>query len=1052
MHGSSLATQRGFRGLIAAIVIGSVVLLQAPAFALDAPSPLSLTEGTAPRSATTAPGTSIVREPSAPKLALPLGTVTLADANADGYLNAAEIAAVPEATWSGPGDATSAQVWFDDGVAIDSANNCGKFSVGPTGVGALNLQCGTAMPQGTLYFRGQWFNATTSSPVASVSLIKDTIAPAASILVNDGDGVISNAEASAGIPVSGQVTDSGPAVTVTAANTGNTPAAECTFADLPRTFSTSLTPACLATLGEGAIEIKVTGSDVAGNPGTATDTSVIDRVGPAAPTGLGISPSQINSSTQHAVTVSGTGTGEIAHISLTDGTTTISADVPATSGTFSHIFDAGLALDDGTLTATAALTDAVGNLGSEATATAQMDTLAPDAGSVVLGDVDGYINAAEAANNVAVYWDGPTGATSASIWFANQDGSIPTGCGPFSQPIDGFGWLAPSCTAALQDGQISARATWVDSFGNVSSESIAVSTLDRVAPTPTVAFADSEISSANVSSVDLGGATEPGATVTVTLSNGSSSVSSTVVADGLGDYAATFDASSLPDGTVNASALAKDVAGNQGTVPGTSSILKDTTANAPAIDVVETYITPAGQAEVHVTVNGEAGSTVAVSLSDSASGSTPTQDAEVGETLIFDASTLAEGTITASGVLTDTLGNVSAAGTDTAIKDTLGPAAGTLALLDPNNDGFLNKTEANAGSLTGQWTSPGGDAATATVWFVDKLNTMPPANCGTFSGAATGTVALNATCANALPQGTFSFVATWTDAAGNTGASTKVSLVKDTIAELTMTPEGSVVGSTFTVTGQAEPNRPVSLTEGATALGATTAAGNGSYSFSVSGLSNGAHTLTASTTDAAGNASSVSKTVTVDPSNLPVITRPVADSVNAALVNVAGTAKPSAFVEVFEGTTMIARTQSAANGVWSVDTGFANGSHTIKARAIDGSTSTGFSSPVTFTVDGSPPTVAIDNADMEPNPAEITGTAADAAGGVVRIELRYFNNLTGGLVAIRNAACTGCGVTGASVTWSDTPVGTGWIRVEAVAVDAVGQRSSSASIRYIRLP
>jgi Bacterial Ig-like domain/Protein of unknown function (DUF3466) len=67
----------------------------------------------------------------------------------------------------------------------------------------------------------------------------------------------------------------------------------------------------------------------------------------------------------------------------------------------------------------------------------------------------------------------------------------------------------------------------------------------------------------------------------------------------------------------------------------------------------------------------------------------------------------------------------------------------------------------------------------------------------------------------------------------------------------------------FSVSGSAEAGSTVELFEGTTSKGTTKASSSGVWSIALSGLSDGAHTYTAKATDAAGNTSSVSNSMTV---------------------------------------------------------------------------------------------------------------------------------------------------------------------------------------------
>ena len=114
--------------------------------------------------------------------------------------------------------------------------------------------------------------------------------------------------------------------------------------------------------------------------------------------------------------------------------------------------------------------------------------------------------------------------------------------------------------------------------------------------------------------------------------------------------------------------------------------------------------------------------------------------------------------------------------------------------------------------------------------------------------------------------------------AGNTSAaSAALSVTVDTAAPATpsiasFSTDSGTVGdgitndNTLTLTGTAEANSTVKVYDGATLLGTATANGSGAWSYTTAALANGAHSLTATATDAAGNTSAASSalSVTVD--------------------------------------------------------------------------------------------------------------------------------------------------------------------------------------------
>src|SRR5262249_35717017 len=113
-----------------------------------------------------------------------------------------------------------------------------------------------------------------------------------------------------------------------------------------------------------------------------------------------------------------------------------------------------------------------------------------------------------------------------------------------------------------------------------------------------------------------------------------------------------------------------------------------------------------------------------------------------------------------------------------------------------------------------------------------------------------------------LGDGAHTFTSTAADAAGNTsGPSAGLTVTIDTKKPNAPVLASETVFSTNQVllTGTAEANSTVNLTDGATALGAATADSSGAWSYTTSPLSAGPQAITATATDAAGNTSLTSE-------------------------------------------------------------------------------------------------------------------------------------------------------------------------------------------------
>jgi hypothetical protein len=134
--------------------------------------------------------------------------------------------------------------------------------------------------------------------------------------------------------------------------------------------------------------------------------------------------------------------------------------------------------------------------------------------------------------------------------------------------------------------------------------------------------------------------------------------------------------------------------------------------------------------------------------------------------------------------------------------------------------------------------------------------------------------------------GVHTITASMHDAAGNASSETFTITVQDTTApvvtERLVSDTGSSstdhITSNDTLTGSGDANALVTFTEGSTILGTTTAAANGSWSFTPSGLADGTHAIVASETDTAGNTGTTSLSFTLDTTAPAVTERLLSDT------------------------------------------------------------------------------------------------------------------------------------------------------------------------------
>lgn len=313
------------------------------------------------------------------------------------------------------------------------------------------------------------------------------------------------------------------------------------------------------------------------------------------------------------------------------------------------------------------------------------------------------------------------------------------------------------------------------------------------------------------------------------------------------------------------------------------------------------------------------------------------------------------------------------------------------------------------------------------------------------AGAWTATVALG--------EGTHTIVARAIDLNGEPGATSgaRTFVVDRTApgAPAIATPaEGSTATSpTVAIAGSAQPGATVRVFEGTAQVGATQAGGGGAWSVTASFL-NGAHTVTARATDAAGNAgpSSAPRTFLVDAPAppAPTIEHPLAGSIHDAVVTFDGAAPGATEVRLYESGAEIARVP-ASGGTWAVDVLFTGGTHSVVARAVASGVVGPPSETRAFTVDASPPRVAFTTTtgdqgfEVSLPGSGMRGTATDDV-GVARLEIVYRDRV-GSEVARAEVTCTGC--PGSSVTWRHDPdLLPGLYSVTVRAYDLVGNTAA----------
>ena len=410
-------------------------------------------------------------------------------------------------------------------------------------------------------------------------------------------------------------------------------------------------------------------------------------------------------------------------------------------------------------------------------------------------------------------------------------------------------------------------------------------------------------------------------------------------------------------------------------------------------------------------------------------------------------SALTQGTHTLTASETDAAGDTS--GLSQAVKPVIASSTPSSPPADTAPDApVITKDAVVSNTVQVSGTADAGD----TIKLYDGSTLV-----GTTKAASNGAWSLTT---SALTQGTHTLTASETDAAGDTSglsqavkpviaSSTPSSPPADTAPDAPVITKDAVVSNTVQVSGTADAGDTIKLYDGSTLVGTTKAASNGAWSLTTSALTQGTHTLTASETDAAGDTSGLSQAVkpviaSSTPSSPPADTAPDApvitkDTVVSNTVQVSGTADAGDTIKVYDGTTLLGTTHTAADGDWSLTTSaLSQGTHTLTATATDAAGNTSHQSQAVDPLIGStssgqhsssPPDAPVITADTVVGHAvQMSGTAEDGS------TIKLYNGST--LLGTTHAASDG--------DWSFTTpaLSQGAHTLTASSTDAAGNTSA----------
>jgi hypothetical protein len=415
-------------------------------------------------------------------------------------------------------------------------------------------------------------------------------------------------------------------------------------------------------------------------------------------------------------------------------------------------------------------------------------------------------------------------------------------------------------------------------------------------------------------STDGSGATRTAATVSYTDNAGSGTFSATVtLAPGAGKTIQFWSAAT----------------GNN-PLGSTHTYTLDTTAPATTVNTVA-FSNDSGDSASDFNTN-VAGQTISGTLSAAtATGEVVKVSLDNGASWQTASNTVGSSTFSLSGVtltgnntlkvqVEDAAGNAGPAHAQAYVLDTAAPAAGTLAFTGLTDTGAAGDGISNDNSFGLSLT--GNEAGAGVVLQVSAD--------GGAHWATTGATQ------SALADGSYQFRAQVTDTAGNSAATSAISVAIDTVAPNAPVITGFAANSgstadtvsndsTPTLTVTAEADATVSIYQGGTLVGTATqtAPHSGIYTYTSAALADGSYNFTAKASDAAGNASATSATQQVKVDTTADAGADLAVHVGDSLVN---NAEKGA----------VAYTVSGLDTDASATVTFSDGSHSVTVSGTSG--------------------------------------------------------------------------------------------------------------------
>ncbi|RLP81319.1 hypothetical protein D9V34_11855 [Mycetocola lacteus] len=761
-------------------------------------------------------------------------------------------------------------------------------------------------------------------------------------------------------------------------------------------------------LTEGDHPLLPVARDAAGNeaPGTAV-TVTIDLTPPAAP----VVTAPLTGTATNVSTPVFTGTGEngsTVEIRAADGTVLCSSLVEDGAWTCTI----APALDEGMHILSAVAVDAAGNQ-TPGTIVALTVDITPPAVPAITSPVSGTIT-----NDTTPTLSG-SGETGSTVEIHNAAGEVLC-----SAVVTAGAWTC-DLTPALAEGDHVLTPVAKDAAGNRATGLPITITVDLTPPAVPVITSPVDGFVTNDTTPTLSGTGETGSTVEIQNAAGDV-LCSTVVTAGAWSCDIT---TALTEGDHVLTPVAKDAAGNK--TSGTAiTITVDVTA--PAVPVITSPVDGFVTNDTTPTLSGtgETGSTVEIRNADDQVLCSAVVTA--GAWTCDLAPALGDGNHVLTPVAKDAAGNKTP-GTAITIE-VITELPGAPIVTSPTNGTITNDATP---TLTGT-----GENGT-TVEVRDAAGVVlcsAPVTDGTWSCVV----------APALTDGDHELVAVAVDAASNETPGIPLTITVDTVPPavpvITAPLDGTVTNvESPTLSGSGESGSTVEIQNAAGEVLCSVVVTAGAWSCELApALTEGDHVLTPVAKDAAGNETpGVAITITVDvtPPAVPAITSPADGFVtNDTTPTLSGTGETGSTVEIHNAAGEVLCSAVVTAGAWTCDlaTTLTEGDHVLTPVAKDAAGNKTPGTPITITVDVTPPTVPVITS---PANGLVTNDTTPTLSGTGE---------NGSTVTVKNAAdevvCSAVVSNGAWSCTLDSALTEGDHVLTPVATDAAGNKATGTAI------